>query len=88
MPTGTISYRIASETAGIDVDGVRYRATRSSRVRDVPPGKAQSAATGPWTLWHDDRDGGSHSVGHCDAYESLDEAVAALNAWIAEIDRC
>ena len=77
MPTGTISYRIASETAGIDVDGVRYRATRSSRIPEAGAEGAPTGLTGPWTLWHDDGDGGSHSVGYCDAFEQLEEALEA-----------
>ena len=51
MPTGTISYRIASETAGIDVDGVRYRATRSSRIPEAgAEGARQFCPEGRFTL--------------------------------------
>lgn len=77
MPKGSISYRIASEVAGIDVSGVRYRATRSSRSPAIDNEDGALPPTGPWTLWHDDRDGGAHTVGHTDAYGHLAEARAA-----------
>ena len=77
MPKSTISYRIASEVAGIDVDGVRYRATRSSRMPTTRPDGTPGSAGGPWTLWHDDRDGGAHTVGHTDAYDAVEQAAQA-----------
>ena len=53
MPEGTISYRITSEVAGIEVGSVRYRATRSSRM-PVTTTDSPLVPIGSWTLWHDD----------------------------------
>ena len=77
MPKGTISYRIASEVAGIDIGDIRYRATRSSRIPDVLADGPPVLPSGPWTLWHDDREGGAHTVGYSDAYAALEQALDA-----------
>ena len=77
MPKGTISYRIASEVAGIEVAGVRYRATRSTRLPATDVDGPPSSATATWTLWHDDREGGAHTVGYSHAHTALDEAIEA-----------
>ena len=77
MPDPTIAYRVTSEQAGIEVGSARYRANRSAR---RPAGQLDGPSvipSGAWTLWHDDRDGGSHTVGYADAYGSLQHAMKA-----------
>ena len=83
-PDYVVTHRVLSEMVSIKAGRARFRAVCSVAVgasgRD---GSAPHSAT--WTLWHDDQDGGSHTVGHMGAYACLSDA---LDASVGHDHRC